>query len=99
MGHVTPVRTYLLVYVALLVLTAATVGAAFLPLGPLSVVAALAIAGVKATLVLLWFMHMRESSRVTWILAAAGLAWLLLLILPVIVDYLTRGWVLAPKGW
>ena len=99
MGHVTPLKTYLLVYGALLVLTAATVGAAFLPLGPFGVVVALAVAGGKATLVLLWFMHMKESSRVSWILAGAGLVWLLILILPVLVDYLTRGWVYAPQGW
>ncbi len=99
MGHVTPLRTYLLVYGALLALTATTVAAAFLPLGSFSVLVALAIAGVKATLVLLWVMHMKESSRVTWILAGAGLVWLLVLILPVIADYLTRGWVHVPEGW
>lgn len=99
MGAVTPLRTYLRVYVCLLALTGATVGAAFLPLGPFSPVIALAIAGGKATLVVLWFMHLKDSSRVTWLMAGAGLVWLLILILPVIVDYLTRGWVDAPQGW
>lgn len=99
MGRVTPVRTYALVYAALLVLTAATVGAAFLPLGPMSAVAALAIAALKAALVLLWFMHIRESSHVTWVLAGAGLVWLLVFIAPILVDVLARGWVHAPRGW
>lgn len=86
-------RAYYLVYGALLVLLLLTVGAGFLNLGALHVVVALTIAVVKAVLVALYFMHLRDSSKLTWTFAAAGLIWLLILMVLTMNDYLTRGWV------
>jgi cytochrome c oxidase subunit IV len=52
----------------------------------------LAIAATKATLVILFFMHVRWSSRLTWVVAMAGFFWLLILF-TVLGDYMSRGWV------
>ncbi|MFN8489439.1 MAG: cytochrome C oxidase subunit IV family protein [Caldilineaceae bacterium] len=91
--HGPATRTYYLVYVALMVLLALTVGASFLNLGPLNEVVALVIAVAKAVLVILFFMHVRYSSRVTWLFVAAGFVWLLILVGWTFSDYLSRGWV------
>jgi cytochrome c oxidase subunit IV len=89
-AHIT-VRGYLVVFVALLCLTALTTGVAFIDLGPgLNDVAALAIAVLKALLVVLYFMHVRYSDRFTWVIAAAGIFWLLILIGGTLDDLATR---------
>jgi cytochrome c oxidase subunit 4 len=95
--HILPQRTYLLVFAALIVLTAATVGASFLPLGGLHLAVALTIAIAKATLVLLFFMHLLYSTRLTWVVALSGLLWLGILIVLTMADYVTRE-VLALPG-
>jgi cytochrome c oxidase subunit 4 len=83
--------TYFLVFGALMVLTAATVLAARLDLGPLNDVAALGIAVTKAVLVILFFMHVRYSTRMTKLTVAAGFFWLGLMLALTLSDYLTRG--------
>jgi cytochrome c oxidase subunit 4 len=94
MSHdVQPIRVYLLVYVALLVLLVATVAVAYVDLGPWSVVVALTIAMIKALLVLLYFMHVRTSNRLVWVFAVAGFVWLSILLVGVLQDYLSRPWV------
>jgi cytochrome c oxidase subunit 4 len=90
-AHVVPVRTYLAVFAALLALTAATTAVAFVNLGPLNVVIMLAIAVIKATLVVLYFMHVRYSSRLTWVVVSGGFAWLLVIIAFTLSDFVTRG--------
>ena len=90
---------YLLVYLALMVLLAATVGAAYLHLGNLTVVAAVGIAIVKATLIILYFMHIRVGSRNLWVFAVVGFLWLAILLTLGMTDYLSRGWVPAPTVW
>ena len=90
--HVLPLRIYFGVFFALLVLTGTTVGVAFIDLGPFNNVVALGVAVLKATLVILFFMHVRWASRLTWVVAMAGFFWLLLLF-AVIGDYISRGWV------
>ena len=67
--HITPVRTYIAVFVALLVLLVATVGAAYLPLGDLHFPVAMTIAAAKAVLIVLFFMHVLHSHRLTMIVA------------------------------
>jgi cytochrome c oxidase subunit 4 len=84
---------YYWVFAALIVGTAVTVGAAFVDLGALNNVVMLAIAITKATLVVLFFMHVRWSTRLTWVIAASGFFWLLILFGLTMQDYLTRGWV------
>jgi cytochrome c oxidase subunit 4 len=88
-----PLRTYYLVYGALLVLLVLTVAVAQFHLGAIGVVVALLIALAKAILVLLYFMHLRFSSRLTWVFAGAGFMWLLILFAGVIADYLSRSWI------
>jgi cytochrome c oxidase subunit 4 len=84
---------YYAVFAALMVGTALTVLVAFYDLGPLNNVLMLGIAMTKATLVILYFMHVRWSSRLTWVVAASGFVWLLILFGITMTDYLTRGWV------
>ena len=90
--HVVPLRVYYAVFVTLLALTGATVAISFTDLGPLNTVAALGIAAVKATLVILYFMHVRWSSRLIWLAVGGGLLWLGILIALTLADVATRGW-------
>ena len=95
-NHVLPLKTYLVVFGALLVLTGVTVGVAAIDLGPLGTPVALAVAMFKVTIVVLWFMHVKFSSRLVWIAAVGSLYWLLILFAFVIGDYMTRAGV---QGW
>jgi cytochrome c oxidase subunit 4 len=90
--HVVSLRIYYTIFVTLMVLTALTVTAAEFDLGRLNVVVALTIAVVKATFVLLYFMHLRYSPGLTWLVVGVAMGWLLLLILLTIADPLTRTW-------
>jgi cytochrome c oxidase subunit IV len=96
--HIVARQLYYQVFAALLGLTLVTVGIAFLDLGPLNTVIALIIAIVKALLVILFFMHLRYSTGLTWIVVGAGVFWLLLLMTITVSDYLTRGW-LPVSSW
>jgi cytochrome c oxidase subunit 4 len=84
------IRTYLLIYIALMVLLIATVIAGTIDMGIWNAVIALFIAVVKALLVVLFFMHVRHSSRQTWIFAGASFLWLALLLIGTTSDYATR---------
>src|SRR4051812_43614095 len=90
--YIVPKRTYYLVFAALMVFTAITVGVASLDLGPLNTVVAIGIAIIKATLVVLFFMHVKYSTRLTWVMVAGGVFWLGILMALTITDYLTRVW-------
>jgi cytochrome c oxidase subunit 4 len=79
-----------LVTAALLILLALTVALSFVDLGVYNFPAALAIATVKGLLVALFFMELRDSSQTTWIMAAAGLVWLFLLLAGTLADFLMR---------
>lgn len=96
--HVLPKSIYYGIFAALLVLTGVTVLVAFLDLGPFNTVAAITIAVIKATLVILYFMHVRYSPRLTWVFVAAGFFWFLILIAFLLGDILSRGW-LPVRGW
>jgi cytochrome c oxidase subunit 4 len=91
-AHVAPLRPYFAVFAALLAFTGVTVWVAEHDFGPLNTLIALAIAGFKATLVVLFFMHVRSSSRLTKLFAAAGFFWLLILIGFTLADFASRGW-------
>ena len=90
--HHVSLRLYLGVFTALLVLTALTVWSAFQPLGALHTPVALTIAGVKAMLVILYFMHVRWSSRLTWVFASSGFLFLVILLVFTLSDFRTRAW-------
>lgn len=81
---------YLGVFVALLCLTWLTVWVSGIDMGPWNTPVALLIASLKASLVLLFFMHLWWSSRLTWIFAVAGLFFLLVLISLTLADFLSR---------
>ena len=88
--HVVPVRVYVTVFAVLLLLTTATTWVAFINLGRLNVVIMLTIAVVKATLVVLFFMHVLYSDRLTWLVVSSGFAVLLLLVVFVAGDMVVR---------
>ncbi|MDA0746753.1 MAG: cytochrome C oxidase subunit IV family protein [bacterium] len=94
--HISPKSTYFTIFGALLVLTGVTVWVAFLDLGALNTVVALTIAVIKATLVVLWFMHVIHSNRLTWVFAGAGFVWLILLIGITMCDFISRDWLGIP---
>jgi cytochrome c oxidase subunit 4 len=94
--HVVPRRVYFLVFALLLLFTALTVAAAFKDLGPFNLVVALGIAAFKATLVVLYFMHVRYNPRLIGLAIALAMAWLMVLIVITFSDYVTRGWVPFP---
>jgi cytochrome c oxidase subunit 4 len=92
-AHVAPKSMYYGVFAALVVGTILTYAAALVDLGPLNNVVMLAIAGTKAALVILFFMHVRWSTRLTWVVAMSGFFWLLILFVLGMADYMTRGWI------
>jgi cytochrome c oxidase subunit 4 len=89
--HVLPVRVYLGVFVALMVLMAATVVFAYMDLGVFNNVVAMGIAISKTVLIMLFFMHLRYSSRLTQIFAVVGFVFLVILVAFTLSDYITRG--------
>ena len=91
-GHIAPVRSYVLIFSLLMVFTAITVAVAFVNLGAFNFPVAISIAIVKATLVVLFFMHVKYSSRLTWAIALSGVFWLGILLVLTMSDYLTRAW-------
>jgi cytochrome c oxidase subunit 4 len=93
---VTPVRTYALVFAALIALTITTVAVSRLELGEYNFICAMTIAVVKGTLVVLFFMHIRGSTSMTKLFVAAGLFWMAILLVFVLSDYLSRGWLPGP---
>lgn len=88
--HVLPIKTYLLVFVSLLVLLALTIAAADIEHGVLNLVVGLSIAFTKAVLIVLFFMHVRYNTFVIRIAVVAGFLWLAILITFTMSDYLTR---------
>jgi len=94
MEHSSPrISVYFLVYGGLLVLLVLTVVISLFHLGTLGIALALTIAVLKALLVMAYFMHLRYSSRLTQLFAGAGFAWLLIMFIFVMADYISRGWV------
>ena len=73
--HIIPVRTYLIVFGVLMGLLVATVAGAYAPLGHFHLAIALLIAGLKAVVIVLYFMHVRYSSRLTWVFSSAAVNW------------------------
>ncbi|OFW02838.1 MAG: hypothetical protein A3I61_11990 [Acidobacteria bacterium RIFCSPLOWO2_02_FULL_68_18] len=97
-GHISPKRLYYTIFTALMVLTAITVAVAFVNLGTLNFPIALGIAITKATLVILFFMHLKYSSRLTKLVCGSAFFFLLVLFGLTLSDYLSRGWHTAPGG-
>lgn len=92
LDHIVPPRIYLMVGSALLVLTGLTVWASYIELGVFNPIVALFIAVVKATIVVLFFMHVKYSSKLTKLTVGAGLFTFLALIGMTLSDYFSRAW-------
>jgi len=91
--HIVYPRVYITIFLVLMLGTGLTVLAAFRDFpGPLNAVVALTIAVVKATFVILYFMHVRYSSRLVWLIIGSALFWLAILFALTISDYWTRTW-------
>lgn len=92
--HIVSKKVYFVIFGALIVGTVLTVTAAFADLDHVfhgaNTVVALTIAVIKATLVVLYFMHVRYATRLTWVIVIAGFFWLLILFAFTMSDYLTR---------
>lgn len=95
-GHIAPISMYLGVFAILLVGTAITVAVAYVDLGFMNTAVALAVAVTKATFVVLYFMHVRWASRLTWVVIAASIFWLLLMFTIGMTDYMSRDWMGVP---
>jgi cytochrome c oxidase subunit 4 len=88
--HIVSPKVYIGIFLSLMVLTAATVAAAYVNLGPFNIVIALAIASLKATLVVLYFMHARYSPKRTHMVIIAAVFWLAIMLALTLSDYVTR---------
>lgn len=85
-----PKKTYYSIGAALFVLMFLTVAMAYVDLGPFNIYVALTIAIVKAVLVVLYFMHVRYNTKITWVFAGAGFLWLIIMFALTMSDYITR---------
>src|SRR6266550_2418536 len=95
-GHISPKSTYFTIFGALMVCTTLTVIAAFINLGNLNFPVALVIAVFKATLVVLFFMHVKYGSRLTKLVVGTAFFFLGIMLTLTLTDYLSRGWFTAP---
>jgi cytochrome c oxidase subunit IV len=90
--HIVPIRTYFVIFGLLMLGTYLTVQAAFLDLGAFNTPIALAIAITKATVVVLYFMHVKYSPRLTKLVVMGSVLWLVILLVMTFGDYATRVW-------
>ena len=97
--HIVYPRVYIGIFLVLLVGTVLTVLVAFMDLrGPLNAIVALTIATIKATFVVLYFMHVRYSGRLIWLVIAAALFWMGIMFAFTFADYFTRPWLSTQTG-
>lgn len=91
--HVVPLGTYFAIITALVGLTVLTVFTAKMDLGPWNTVVALTIAVTKATLVVLFFMHVFWAKKLVWVFVGASLVWFFIMIAFTMQDFMSRGWI------
>ncbi len=97
--HVVPIRVLFSVFAALIVLLAATVAAAFVNWGAFNPLIAMTIATIKALLIVLFFMEVRYSSRLTMVMVGGGFVWLAILMIITMSDYVSRHLVGVGQPW
>jgi cytochrome c oxidase subunit 4 len=90
--YIVPKRVYYTIFGLLMLFTYITVQVAFIDLGALNTVVALAVAVFKATIVVLFFMHVKYSTRLTWAVVLGSVFWFGILMVLTFGDYLTRSW-------
>src|SRR5215469_12137027 len=91
-SHIVPISLYVVIWAALMVGTGLTVFAASVELGIFNIVVALLIATIKGTLVVLFFMHLRYSTKLTMVAVVSSIFFLLILFALTMTDYLSRHW-------
>jgi len=97
--HIVPVRIYVTIFLVLLVGTALTVLAAFQDFPwYFNTIVAMTIAVTKATFVVLYFMHVRYSTRLVWVIVGAALFWMGILFAFTLADFYTRPWLSTQTG-
>src|ERR1022692_3705626 len=94
--HIVPKRVYFSVFLTLIVMTWVTAYVSTVDLGRLNIFVALSIAVFKASLVILFFMHVKYGTKLTKMIVLAGLYWLVLLLFIAMAHYWTRGWMGVP---
>ena len=99
MHPVTPVRTYVLIWLTLTILTFVTFYVSTINLGPLNVVVALGIAAFKMSLVIWFFMHVKTDNPLTKLFVFAGFFWIAILLALTLGDYYSRSWMPLGKFW
>ena len=92
-------RIYVRVWILLLLLLGVTVSAAYIPFGRFNPALAVGIAATKAVLIAAYFMHLRTTSKLAWIVAAAGVVWLAIMFTLAGGDYATRKYLPTPTVW
>jgi cytochrome c oxidase subunit IV len=97
--HVVPYATYVGVFLALLFFTGLTTGVAYIDLGIFNTIVALLIAGIKMTLVVLFFMHLRYNKGLSRIVIVGAFFWLAIMMSITLADELTRSWTPVARGW
>jgi cytochrome c oxidase subunit 4 len=96
---VVSIKTYTAVFAALITLTITTVAVSKLELGEYNFICAMTIAVIKGLLVVMFFMDVRRSSSLTKLIAGAGFFWMAILLVFILSDYLSRGWLPRPGWW
>jgi cytochrome c oxidase subunit 4 len=99
MHPVTPVRTYVLIWLTLTILTFVTFYVSTINLGALNIVVALGIAFTKMMLVIWFFMHVRTDNPLTKLFVFAGFFWMAILLVLTLGDYFSRAWMPLGKFW
>jgi len=99
MNPVTPVRTYVIIWLILTIMTFTTYAVAQIDLGQFNIVIALAIAFFKMSLVIWFFMHVRTDNPLTKLFVFAGFFWMAIFLVFTLGDYFSRGWMPLGKFW
>ena len=97
--HIVAKKTYVFVWMSLLILLGLTVAVSYIRLGWLNAVAAVGIAVTKAVVIIMFFMHVRYNRHLVWIFVCAGFFWLSILFALSFGDYLTRIYMPRPTVW
>ncbi len=97
--HVVSRKIYFAIFVALIALTLTTIAVATVDLGPLNTIAALVIAALKGSLVVLFFMHVRYSKPLIGLVVFAATLWLAILIGLTLADFASRPWIPSRPPW
>lgn len=95
-GHVVPTRVYLTVFAALMILLIVTVAVAFVPLGYFNLPIAMAIAIVKAVIIIMYFMEVKYGSKLLWVFVTSSFIFMVFFLVLTMNDYATRHWMTLP---